>query len=320
MWWQLRQRATGWSGAAASTSAGLERTGLTEWPEQDPPRTIRTRVGGQTVTGYPALLPHPGETSGGDAAAPTVDLRILTDPEEQRAAQRRGVMALLRHELPSVHRYVVDHLSQRERLIFTQNPHGSVDALLRDCTVAAIDRLVPQDPPFTREEFDALARHVRAEQIDTVFAITALVTETLTEATTLRKRLRKPGSLAAVPAFKDMAEQLDGLVHPGFVAATGWAALQHLPRYVKGINVRLDKLSGHIQRDSLNMQVVQGLEADHDAALAGLSPTVPVPEALTRVRWDIEELRVSLFAQELGTAHTVSEKRIRKALREATAR
>ena len=306
--------------AAASTSVQLERTGLTEWPEQDPPRTIGTRVGGQTVTGYPALLPHPGGTAGGDAAStPTVDLRILTDPREQRAAQRRGVMALLRHDLPSVHRYVVDHLSQRERLIFTQNPHGSVDALLRDCTVAAIDRLVPEEPPFTREAFTALARHVRAEQIDTVFAITALVTETLTEATTLRKRLRKPGSLAAVPAFKDMAAQLDRLVHPGFVAATGWGALQHLPRYVRGINARLDKLSGHIQRDSVNMRVVQDLETDYDAAVAGLSPTAAAPEALTRVRWDIEELRVSFFAQELGTAHTVSEKRIRKALREATA-
>ena len=308
-------------GAAASSAESVERTGLTAWPEKDPPRSVQTQVAGQTITGYPALMVRrdkPDAKAGkGAPQEPTVDLRILTRQDEQRSAQRHGVIALLERTLPSVHRYVVDHLSQRERLVFTQNPHGSVDALIRDCTVAAIDRLVPEDPPFTKAEFDALTTHVRAELIDTVFAVTALVTETLAEASTLRKRLKKPGSLAAVPAFKDMAEQIDRLIYPGFVADTGWHALQHLPRYVKAVNLRLDKLSGHIQRDSVNMVLVQDIEQDYRGARAAVPSTSPVPEALTRVRWDLEELRVSLFAQELGTARTVSEKRVRKALREA---
>ncbi|MEX3509191.1 ATP-dependent RNA helicase HrpA [Kocuria carniphila] len=312
-------------GGAASSAESLERTGLTTWPEKDPPRSVQTQVAGQTITGYPTLMvrrdnPNAAKTGKGATQEPTVDLRILTQQDEQRSAQRHGVIALLERTLPSVHRYVVDHLSQRERLIFTQNPHGSVDALIRDCTVAAIDRLVPEEPPFTKAEFDELAVHVRAELIDTVFAVTALVTETLAEATTLRKRLRKPGSLAAVPAFKDMSEQIDRLIYPGFVADTGWHALQHLPRYVKAINARLDKLSGHIQRDSVNMVLVQDIEQDYRGARAAVPPTAPVPEALTRVRWDLEELRVSLFAQELGTARTVSEKRVRKALRDVTQR
>ncbi|WP_431812679.1 ATP-dependent RNA helicase HrpA [Kocuria sp. cx-455] len=318
-------RGTKGGGAAASSAESLERTGLTSWPEKDPPRSVQTHVAGQTITGYPTLMvrrenPNATQAGKGSPREPTVDLRILTRQDEQRSAQRHGVIALLERTLPSVHRYVVEHLSQRERLIFTQNPHGSVDALIRDCTVAAIDRLVPEDPPFTRAEFDALAVHVRAELIDTVFAVTALVTETLAEATTLRKRLRKPGSLAAVPAFKDMSEQIDRLIYPGFVAETGWHALQHLPRYVKAINARLDKLSGHIQRDSVNMVLIQDIEQDYRGARAAVPPTAPVPEALTRVRWDLEELRVSLFAQELGTARTVSEKRVRKALRDVIQR
>lgn len=311
-------------GGAASSVESLERTGLTAWPEKDPPRSVQTQVAGQTITGYPTLMVRrdkpDAKTGKGAPQEPTVDLRILTQQDEQRSAQRHGVIALLERTLPSVHRYVVDHLSQRERLIFTQNPHGSVDALIRDCTVAAIDRLVPEEPPFTQAEFDELAVHVRAELIDTVFAVTALVTETLAEATSLRKRLKKPGSLAAVPAFKDMAEQIDRLIYPGFVAETGWHALQHLPRYVKAINARLDKLSGHIQRDSVNMVLVQDIEQDYRGARAAVPSTAPVPEALTRVRWDLEELRVSLFAQELGTARTVSEKRVRKALRDVTQR
>ena len=302
-------------GERAASSASLERTDLRAWPEPDPPRSVETTVAGQTVTGYPTLVAVAPEKPGG-TEPPRVDLRILSDPEEQRAAQRDGVIALLQRVLPSVHRYVVEHLSQRERLVFTQNPHGSVEALIHDCTGAAIDRLVPHDPPFTRAEFDRLAEHVRAELIDTVFAVTALVTTALSEATTVRKRLKKPGSLGAVPAFTDMAEQVDGLIHPGFVGRTGWQALQHLPRYLAGVNARLDKLSGHLQRDAVAMQTVHDLEAEYRAALDAVPPTVPTPAALRAIRWDLEELRVSFFAQELGTAHTVSEKRLRKKLRE----
>ncbi|WP_270254857.1 ATP-dependent RNA helicase HrpA [Kocuria marina] len=300
-------------GSGAPKAASLERTDLTAWPEPDPPRRVETTVAGQTVTGYPTLV----AVRDTDASQPPrVDLRILSDPEEQRAAQRDGVIALLHRTLPSVHRYVVDHLSQKERLIFTQNPHGSVEALITDCTIAAIDRLVPEEPPFTREEFRAVAEHVRAELIDTVFAVTALVTTALTESNTVRKRLKKPGSLGAVAAFKDMSEQLSRLIHPGFVARTGWRALQHVPRYLAGINVRLDKLSGHLQRDAVAMQTVHDLEAEYRAAVDAVPSTVPTPAALRAVRWDLEELRISFFAQELGTAHTVSEKRIRKRLRE----
>lgn len=300
-------------GSGAPRAASLERTDLTAWPEPDPPRRVETTVAGQTVTGYPTLV----AVRDTDASQPPrVDLRILSDAEEQRAAQRDGVIALLHRTLPSVHRYVVDHLSQKERLIFTQNPHGSVEALITDCTIAAIDRLVPEEPPFTRDQFRAVAEHVRAELIDTVFAVTALVTTALTESNTVRKRLKKPGSLGAVAAFKDMSEQLSRLIYPGFVARTGWRALQHVPRYLAGINVRLDKLSGHLQRDAVAMQTVHDLEAEYRAAVDAVPSTVPAPAALRAVRWDLEELRISFFAQELGTAHTVSEKRIRKRLRE----
>ena len=310
-----RRRPGGNGAQATPPTASLERTDLTAWPEPDPPRSVETLVAGQTVTGYPTLVAVPPATPG-TTEVPRVDLRILSDSEEQRAAQRAGVIALLQRVLPSVHRYVVEHLSQKERLIFTQNPHGSVEALIHDCTVAAIDRLVPQEPPFTREEFDRVAEHVRAELIDTVFAVTSLVTTTLTEATTVRKRLKKPGSMGAVAAFKDMSEQVERLVYPGFVARTGWQALQHLPRYLAGVNARLDKLSGHLQRDAVAMQTVHDLEAEYRRVREAVPATVPVPAALTAVRWDLEELRVSFFAQELGTAHSVSEKRIRKKLRE----
>jgi ATP-dependent helicase HrpA len=314
----------------------LERSGLTAWPEQDVPRTVESTVAGQRITGYPALVPEerdrtaPGRSGkdsrsgkdrrgGGQAGAQgaTVAVRILSSAAEQRAAQRRGVIALLQLRLPSPERYVLEHLNNREKLVFTQNPHGSVTELIADCTVAAIDKLVPAEPPFTRAEFDRLHDHVRAELIDTVFQVTALVEQVLSGAARIRKALKQSASLAAINSLNDVRAQLEHLVHPGFVAATGWEQLQHLPRYVRAMEVRLEKLAGHLQRDTAGMLAVQKLEDDYDAALDALPAAMAVPDDLRRVGWMIEELRVSLFAQELGTAHTVSEKRIRKALKDA---
>ncbi|MFI7483253.1 ATP-dependent RNA helicase HrpA [Kocuria sp. M1R5S2] len=304
-------------------AASLERSGLTAWPEEDLPRSVETTVAGQRITGWPALVPErPRSAASGKRPGhrdTTVAVRVLPSAAEQLAAQRQGVITLLLLRLPSPERYVLEHLNNQEKLVFTQNPHGSVAELIADCTVAAIDKLVPPEPPFTRAEFDAVHEHVRAELIDTVFQVTSVVEQVLSGAARIRRQLKRSSSLAAVNSLNDVKAQLEHLVHPGFVAATGWEQLQHLPRYVRAMEVRLEKLSGHLQRDTVNMLAVQKLEDDYDAALDALPPSAPVPEELRRVSWSIEELRVSLFAQELGTAQTVSEKRIRKSLKDALA-
>lgn len=233
------------------------------------------------------------------------------------------MIRLLLATLPSPQRYVLDHLDNREKLTFTQNPHGSVDSLVADCTQAAVDRLVGDELPFDEAAFRALFDRVRADLIDTVFAVTSLVEQVLSRAAQVRRRLKGSVSLALAPALSDVKAHLEQLVFPGFVAATGWERLQHLPRYLQGILTRLDRLDagGHLQRDGQHMAVVQGLEDEFDAAVAAHRARfagTPVPAELERVRWLIEELRVSFFAQELGTAVSVSEKRVRQALARAT--
>ncbi|OMH24104.1 ATP-dependent RNA helicase HrpA [Tersicoccus phoenicis] len=293
---------------AFAEPAFAEYTGLTAWPGETIDREVSTTVAGHAVTGYPALVDD----------GSSVALRALTEADEAVQAHRRGVIRLLALRVPSPQRYVLDHLSNREKLTFTQNPHGSVASLIEDCTLAAVDRLVPADPPWTRAAFDALYEQVRAELIDTVFAVTALVERVLAEAAQIRRSLKGTTSLALVGALNDVKAQLDHLVYPGFVAATGWAQLQHYPRYLTAISRRLEKLPTTVQRDGLRMAVVQGLEDDLDAAVAALVPGARPSAALTHVRWMIEELRVSLFAVELGTAYSVSEKRVRTALKAAT--
>ena len=305
----------------AGPAAFRERHGLTSWSVGEVPRKITTDPSsrGPAITGYPALVPE--TTADGTPAAGLV---VARSAEDQAAWHRAGVIALLMATLPSTHRYVVDHLDNREKLTFTQNPHGSVESLVRDSTQAAVDRLVGQELPFTEAEFRALFDRVRADLIDTVFAVTALVAQVLGGAAEVRRRLKGTVSLAVAPAKSDVKAHLEQLVFDGFVAATGWQQLQHLPRYVQGMLTRLDRLDagGHLQRDGQAMAVVQGLEDEFDAAVAAHRarfPDTPVPAELDRVRWLIEELRVSFFAQELGTAVSVSEKRVRQALQRAAA-
>ena len=299
--------------AEAGASGGVrEVTGLTAFPaDMFPdgaiPRKVQRIIATQAVNGYPALVDE----------GSSVGLRIFPTEAEQLHAQRRGIIRLLQLQVPSPVRYVSEHLSHKEKIVFTQNPHGSIDELIRDCTVAALDHLVPHTPIFTHAEYSELYEHVRAELIETVFDVTKLVAEILSEATALKKAIKKATSLTTMHAVSDVKAQMENLVYPGFVAQTGYDQLVHLPRYLKAAQVRLTKLGPNLHRDNQLMLTVQDLEDSYDNAVKSLPAGTIVPDALRRVNWMIEELRVSFFAQELGTAYTVSEKRIAKAQREA---
>lgn len=299
--------------AEAGASGGVrEVSGLTAFPaDMFPdgaiPRKVQRVIATQAVNGYPALVDE----------GSSVGLRIFPTEAEQLHAQRRGIIRLLQLQVPSPVRYVSEHLSHKEKIVFTQNPHGSIDELIRDCTVAALDHLVPHTPIFTQAEYSELYEHVRAELIETVFDVTKLVAEILSEATALKKAVKKATSLTTMHAVSDVKAQMENLVYPGFVAQTGYDQLVHLPRYLKAAQVRLTKLGPNLHRDNQLMLTVQDLEDSYDNAVKSLPAGTIVPDALRRVNWMIEELRVSFFAQELGTAYTVSEKRIAKAQREA---
>ncbi|BCW46105.1 ATP-dependent RNA helicase HrpA [Arthrobacter sp. StoSoilB5] len=295
----------------ASPAPGVvaERTGITEWDFGTVERQVTRTVKGHAVTGFPAIVDE----------GTSVALRVFQTRQEQEAAMRGGVIRLLALRIPAPDRYVLEHLSNTEKLTFSQNPHGSVSALIADCALAAIDKLTPEALPWDKEAFDALYEVVRAELIDTVFTVTAVVERILASTRRIQKQLKSSASLPLISALNDMKSQLEQLVFPGFVAQTGYAQLSQLPRYLQAIEKRLEKLPGNVQRDGLNMAIVQALEDDYDDAVSALHAGRRAGAELTRVRWMIEELRVSLFAVELGTAYSVSEKRIRTVLNQALA-
>ncbi|ALV45935.1 ATP-dependent RNA helicase HrpA [Arthrobacter alpinus] len=304
-------RATAPGSAPASNlnaESGIqERSGLTEWNVGTLPREVKRLVGGHTVTGYPALVDE-GTVAG---------VRVYQRQDVQEAAMRGGVIRLLALRVPSPDRYVLDHLSNTEKLTFSQNPHGSVTELIADCTLATIDKLTPAALPWAEKDFDALYEMVRAELIDTVFSVTAVVERVLASNMRIQKQLRATTSLPLISALNDIKQQLELLVYPGFVAKTGFAQLSQLPRYLTAIEKRLEKLPSNVNRDGQSMAAVQRLEDEYDDAVAALLPAQRSTAGLEHVRWMIEELRVSLFAVELGTAYSVSEKRIRVALAKA---
>ena len=296
-------------GPGSTTESIQERSGLTNWSVGALPREVKRLVSGHTVTGYPALVDE------GAAAG----LRVFQRQDVQESAMRGGVIRLLALKVPSPDRYVLDHLSNTEKLTFSQNPHGSVTDLIADCTLATIDKLTPAELPWNEADFNALYEVVRAELIDTVFSVTAVVERVLASKLRIDKALRASNSLPLISALNDIKQQLELLVFPGFVAKTGFAQLSQLPRYLAAIERRLEKLPSNVARDGQSMAAVQRLEDEYDDAMAALLPGQRSTAGLEHVRWMLEELRVSLFAVELGTAYSVSEKRVRVALSKALA-
>lgn len=297
------------AGPAGAPAGFTEKSGLTGWTFGTVQRQVQGTVKGHTVTGYPALVDE----------GSSVALRLFQTASEQEQAMRGGVIRLLALKVPPPDRYVLEHLNNTEKLTFSQNPHGSVSALIADCALAAIDKLTPAALPWDEASFKALYENVRAELIDTVFTVTAVVERILASTRRIEKQLKGTTSLALISALNDVRSQLEQLVYPGFVARTGYAQLSQLPRYLAAIEKRLEKLPGNVARDARNMEAVQALEDEYDDAVSALLPGRRAGTGLGQVRWMIEELRVSLFAVELGTAYSVSEKRIRAALNKVLA-
>ncbi|QHC66077.1 ATP-dependent RNA helicase HrpA [Rathayibacter sp. VKM Ac-2759] len=286
----------------------LERRGLKTWDMPELPRTTDTRQGGNTIRAYPALIDD------GDS----VSIRLLATAEDQAREHPRGVRRLLLLATPSPVAYVQQHLTSHEKLVLAQSPYQNTTALFTDCLLACVDavlwRMKPDGMLFLRAEFDAVRDRVSASVMDSMFETVKTVTTILTTARGVEKALKASSSMALLPALTDAREQLSGLVYPGFVSATGVERLRHLPRYLAAITERFGKIGENVGRDRVWLNEVQAAQELYRMA-GGVRPLPPhAPENLARARWMIEELRVSFFAQGLGTAESVSLQRIRKVL------
>ncbi|MBW9093416.1 ATP-dependent RNA helicase HrpA [Microbacterium jejuense] len=291
-------------------TAFVERTGLTEWTFDDLPEVVDTKVAGGVVRGYPAIVDE----------GSSVALRIEATPEAATAATRAGVRRLVLLAVPSPVAYVLDHLTSPEKLALAASPYPSAKALVEDARVAvadaAIARVSPDAVVRTRAGFEAVRDALSAVIVDELFQTVSLTARILTAARDVERGMRDANSLTLLGALNDVKAQLAGLVYPGFVSRTGTARLAHLPRYLRGALERVKSLPDNPGRDRQRMTEFERAALVY-AEAGGTIPAAPdAPPAIVHTRWLLEEYRVSLFAQALGTAEPVSLQRIGKALRE----
>ena len=302
-------------------AGGFVRTGLNDWSIGTLPRVFTSGqdsaspggrppqappIGASPITAYPALA----------EAGERVDVRLFPTRAEADAAMAAGTRRLLLLQVPSGVRSIADRLPVERKLALSRNPYPSIGALLEDCVAAAADQVIADagGPAWDAEGFARLVAEARpALPLATARAVDA-AGQVLEAAHEAEARLRATPSPPLAPAFADARAQFAALIHPGFVSETGLPRLPDLVRYLRAISRRLDTLAAAPGRDTERMAIVRRVTDAYQQAVAELPPARRSGADVRAVRWMIEELRVSLFAQVLGTPVPVSEKRIRAAL------
>ncbi len=294
----------------ARAGVDIERVGLTAWTVGTIPQTYESHAGGHLVRGFPALV---------DEGA-TVALRLLPSEGEAHAAHRRGVRRLLLLGTTPPWSRVLARLSNADKLRLQLAPHGSVPALLEDCLAAAVDAVVAEHVSGEVRSQDAYAAAlaaVRTHVVATVLRVVDDVGPVLAEAGEVARRLdaleRGAAARSVAAATADVRAQLGSLVRPGFVAATGADRLADLHRYLRAMGHRLDRAATNAREPALQ-ETIDAVEGAYADLLDALPAARRGTREVTDVGWMIEELRVGLFAQGLGTAYPVSEKRVRRAI------
>ena len=286
----------------SARASALTRTGLTTWDIGTLPQVF---TDGE-VKAYPALVDN------GD----TVDVRLFETPETARAAMLAGTRRLILLGARSPVKDIAARLTTAQKLALSNNPHGGVAALFADAVNCAADGLIADagGPAWDAAGFERLAADVRPRLHAATHEVITWAEEILRAAHAAQIRLGELRSPVLEPAAADIRDQLAGLVYPGFLAATGTRRLPALARYLRAIQYRMDKLPDNPGRDAQQMAVAHRVEDAYRDALAALPAAGRSSEAAREIGWQIQELRVSLFAQTIGTQGPVSERRILTAI------
>jgi ATP-dependent helicase HrpA len=282
----------------AAVSAAPERH--TDWSFGELPELMELQRGGQSLIGYPALIDRGSH----------VELEVFDEPQVAAARHRAGMRRLVALQLREPLKYLEKNIPGLQQMAAAYLSLGSLEQLREQIIEVALDRAFLADPlPDDAATFKARIEQGRS-RLNLIAAEVArhgaVVLQDHAAAQRKLKDARPPRELA-----DDITAQLQRLCPPRFLAETDWAALQHLPRYLKAVVLRLDKQRADPARDTARAAELRPLEQRWLRKLADLRGA---PHArLDEYRWLLEELRVSLFAQELRTPQPVSVKRLDKA-------
>jgi len=278
--------------AAVAREAPIdERVGISTWDFGDLPEVVETTRAGVAVRGFPALLDDGN----------SVSIRVFTKADLQAKVMRSGVRRLLLLAVPVGKRSLEQHLTNQSRLALARSGTVTMEALSADCLTAAADQVIAQHggPVFTAAGFEQLVQAARNELPGLAAQALRTATEVFAVAAEVSAQLDRLVAPAVAASAHDAHEQLARLVRPGFVTAAGAARLADIVRYVRAIGHRLGKLPEDPHRDQARLGEVLAVERRYVALLRRLDRDEITP-AVIDVGWLLEDLRVSVFAQQLG--------------------
>lgn len=287
---------------AQAADSAHERSGLTLWNFGELPKTVNFMRNGVATLGYPALVDE----------KESVAIRLFDTADAATQSLRAGVKRLLWLALKEQMKQLEKNLPGFNQIAMQARALMSADALREDMLNCIADRAFIGDDELPRNEKEFQKQRDRAKtRLPAVAQATIrIASEIFAELHTVDARLagKYPPAL-----ITDLREQRANLIYAGFLSATPWPYLQHLPRYIKAMQRRLDKFAERGQRDLTHIASLKNWWQRYLAYIEKAQRINPNKEELIAFRWMLEELRVSLFAQELKTPFPISFKRLEKA-------
>ena len=293
---------------------GIEQDNLTEWSFQELPTSYEKKVANITIKAFPALVDHKN----------SVAIELFEQAEFAEQAMLAGLSRIILLTIPSPIKYLQEKMPNKAKLGLYFNPFGSINDLLKDCIEGACRYLLVKytqeklqgELPRNKIQFEQTKEYIRAEIADCVLDSAIKLEQALSLRHEISKKLKGNVSLHIIQAHSDIKQQLEQLIFKGFISESGVERLDDIIRYLKGILRRLEKLNIDANQDRLKMIELEKVQTHYQQLLKKQQNKYAVlPKELLEVRWMIEELRISFFAQNLGTAYPISVKRIMQKLK-----
>ncbi len=284
----------------------IEKTGIHTWQFGELPKVFEQKRNHFTVKGYPAIVDE----------RKSVGVKLFDNPIDQKNAMHQGIRRLLWLNIPSPIHYLQQKLPNKAKLALYFAPFGDVKQMIDDCIFAAIDALIVdfKHDISNEEQFEQLKEFVSGELNEKTVKIALQVEQILTLAFAINKSLKGRVDFSLAFALSDIKEHLSSLVYPNFVTDFGEKRLDDIIRYLKSIEYRLEKLKVDPNSDRLKMHKIEQVQTTYKNFLQKLPKSKPLTDEILEIKFMIFELRVSLFAQPLGTKYPISDKRILNAI------
>ncbi|WP_394176082.1 ATP-dependent RNA helicase HrpA [Thalassotalea litorea] len=294
----------------AVADKGIEKKHITEWDFGTLPNRYQKNTANITIQAFPALVDQGKDVS----------IELFESEKSASDSMLQGVTRLVLLSIPSPIKYLEQKLPNKSKLGLYFNPFGKISDLLTDCIHASARAIINKQGnlPYDETRFNETRDKVRAELADVVLHSAIKLEQILSLHHQIQKQLKGNLGFAAIQSHGDIKSQLSKLIFKGFVTGSGIDKLDDVLRYLKGISRRLEKLPIDPNQDRLKMLEVNKAQ-DMVDKLQGKSRGSVSQTEIQELKWMIEEFRISLFAQNLGTAYPISLKRIKNRISELAA-